>query len=146
VNIIPSLLPMALNLLPFLVAIVGMYYIILKPMVAYLEERETAISQGLQEAEKIEAQIKERMVAYEAELERAKGEVAALRAERRAEAQAAYDEVLAGARSDAEAQIEAAVKKIDAARAAAATALKASSEDLAIQAAGQVLGRQLAAR
>jgi F0F1-type ATP synthase membrane subunit b/b' len=125
-SILPDPLQTALNMVPFLVAILGMYFIILKPLIAYLEEREAAISGGRIEADKIQGRIDEKMDAYEAELARAKVEVATLRGEQRAEAQVAYDGVMT--------------------QAAAAKTLKASSAQLATQVASQVLGRPLEAR
>ena len=123
-NIIPDPLQVLLNTLPFLVAVVGMYRIILKPTLVHLLAREAAISGGQDEAASIEAEINERMAAYEAKVAQARGEIASLRAERRAEAQAKYDEIVGAARTDAEAQIEVAVGEITAAKDAAASQLK----------------------
>jgi len=145
-SILPDPTQVALNMVPFAVAIVGMYYIILKPLIAYLEDRDVAISSGLEEAEKIEIRIAEKMAAYEVELDKAKAEVATLRNDHRLEAQQAYEGVLAEARSAADSEIGEAITQIQTARSAAAKALKGSSEDLAQQVASQVLGREVAAR
>lgn len=144
-NIIPDPLQVLLNTLPFLVAVVGMYMIILKPMLAHLLARETAISGGQDEAARIEAEIRDRMSAYDKRLVEARDEIATLRSERRAEAQAQYDEIVGKARSEAEAKVEAAVGEIAAAKDAAAVQLKAMSGEIAEQVAGQVLGRSMAA-
>lgn len=145
-SILPDPTQMALNMVPFLVAIVGMYFIILKPLIAYLEERDSAIAGGLAEAEEIEVRISEKMEAYEVELVKARTEVATLRNDQRVEAQQAYDGVLAQARSAAEAEVGEALIQIEATRSAAAQTLKASSTELAQQVATQVLGREMAAR
>ena len=144
-NIIPDPLQVLLNTLPFLVAIIGMYRIILKPMLAYLLEREVAIHGGRDEAARIEEEIKTRMADYEEKLLAARAEIAAYRADQRAEAQQKYDEVVGAARTDAEAQIQAALGEIAAAKEAAASQLKTMSGDIAEQVAGQVLGRSLSA-
>jgi len=144
-NIIPDPLQVLLNTLPFLVAILGMYRIILKPTLEHLLARETAISGGQDEAASIEAEINERMSAYEAKVAQARGEIATLRAERRAEAQAKYDDIVGVARADAEAKIESAVGEITAAKDAASGQLKTMSDEIADQVAGQVLGRTLTA-
>ena len=86
------------------------------------------------------------MAAYEAELQSARAEVAALRMDQRAEAQAAYETVLAEARAAADSEINTALGEIAATREAAAKTLKTSSEELALQVAGRVLGREVAAR
>ena len=52
-NIIPDPLQVLLNTVPFLVAIVGMYRIILRPMLDYLLGRDSAVSSGHDEAERI---------------------------------------------------------------------------------------------
>jgi len=144
-NIIPDPLQVLLNTLPFMVAILGMYRIILKPMLAHLQERSSAISGGRDEAERIEREVKDRMEAYEAKLAAARAEVAAFRAEKRAEAQQQYDDRVGEARASAEAQIEAAIGEITAAKDAAASQLKTMSGEIAEQVAGQVLGRSLTA-
>lgn len=145
-SILPDPTQMALNMVPFLVAILGMYFIILKPLVAYLEEREAAITDGRLEAVEIEVRISEKMSAYEAELSRAKTEVAVLRNEHRAAAQEAYSEVIAQARAETEAEIAEAVAEIQAMRSAASETLMQSSAQLAQQVATRVLGRQVAVR
>jgi F0F1-type ATP synthase membrane subunit b/b' len=142
-NIIPDPLQVALNMLPFLVAIVGMYLIILKPMLTYLLEREVAIQSGHDEAARTETEINNRMAQYEQQLAEAREEVIALRASKRAEAQVKYDEVIAKARTQAEAQITSAVGEIGEARSAASIQLKVMSGEIADKIANQVLGRTL---
>lgn len=140
-EIIPNMKQVLLNAVPFLVAIVSMYKIILKPMLDHLIERAGAIKSGHDEAARIEAQIQERMSEYEAKLAQAREEIATLRAEKRADAQAKYDDVVSGARTEAEAQIEAALGEINVAKKAASAQLSTMSGEIADQVAGQVLGR-----
>ncbi len=144
-EIIPDWKQVVLNMVPFLVAIVGMYMIILKPMLAHLLERSSAIKSGHEEAERIEKQITDRMEEYEAKLAAARDEIAVLRAEKRADAQAKYDTIVAESRATAEAQIDAAIGEINAAKDAASVQLKTMSGEIAEQVAGQVLGRSLTA-
>ncbi len=142
-NIIPDPLQVVLNMLPFLVTIVGLYLIILKPMVDYLLERAEAIQGGHDEAARIEIEINSRMSEYELQLSQAREEVVALRAAKRAEAQSKYDQVINKARSEAEAQIATAVGEIGVAQKAASTQLKVMSGEIADKIANQVLGRTL---
>jgi len=142
-NVIPDPLQVALNMFPFMVTIVGLYLIILKPMVDYLLKREVAIQSGHDEAARIEAEINSRMSEYELQLARAREEVVALRAGKRAEAQVQYDEVIGKARAEAEVQIASAVAEIGVAHNAASTQLKALSGEIADKIANQVLGRTL---
>jgi len=144
-EIIPNMKQVLLNMVPFLVAILSMYKIILKPMLEYLLERASAIKSGHKEAADIEQQIEDRMADYESKLAQAREEIAALRAEKRADAQSKYDAVVAQARTEAEGQIESALGEIGAAKDAASAQLKTMSGDIADQVAGQVLGRPLSA-
>lgn len=143
-SIIPDPVAVLLNILPFFLAIVGMYRIILKPMVAYLDERNDAIEGGKQEAADIEARITERADEYDARLAQARQTVSGLRADRRAESQEAYDAQIAQVRSDADTAISSALDEINAARAVAAATIKQNVDDLAKAVAGRVLGRELA--
>ena len=142
-EIIPNMKQVLLNALPFMVAIVGMYKIILKPMLYHLIERAGAIKSGHDEAARIEAQIQDRMSEYEAKLAEARDQIATLRAEKRADAQAKYDDVVSAARAEAETQIEQALGEIKVAKEAASTQLTSMSGEIADQVAGQVLGRSL---
>lgn len=142
-NIIPDPLQVALNMLPFMVAIVGMYLIILKPMVDYLLERQSAIQSGHDESARIESEINVRMSEYEQQLAQAREEIVALRAAKRAEAQVKYDEVVGKARTAAEAQIASAVGEIGVEQKAASAQLKVMSGEIADKIANQVLGRTI---
>ena len=106
-------------------------------------ERAAAISSGHDEASRIESQIQDRMSEYEAKLAQAREEIATLRAEKRADAQSKYDEVVASARADAETQIETALGEINVAKEAASAQLTSMSGEIADQVAGQVLGRSV---
>ena len=144
-EIIPNMKQVLLNMVPFLVAVLGMYKIILQPMLEYLLERTGAIKSGHDEAARIEQQIQDRMTEYESKLAQAREEITRLRADKRADAQSKYDDVVAEARSSAETQIESALGEIGVAKEAASTQLKTMSGEIADQVAGQVLGRTISA-
>ena len=74
-------------------------------MLDYLLGRDSAVSSGHDEAERIEAEIARRMADYDQKLAAARAEVAAIHASKRAEAQDAD----AAARTEADAKIAAAV-------------------------------------
>lgn len=143
-EIIPDLVQVLLNTIPFLTTVLGMYYIIFRPMIAYLEDRDLAIEGGRTEAAEIEEKIRARMNDYEERLAVARAEVSALRASRRIEAQAAYSAVVSEARAEADAKIAQVIGEISIARDAASTQLKGLSGEIADQVAGQVLGRSIA--
>jgi len=144
-NIIPDPFQVILNTVPFLVAVVGMYLIILRPMLGYLLERKAAIVGGHDEAARIEVKIKARMNEVEIKLEAARSEITSLRANKRAAAQVLYDAVIAEAQAKATEQITGALGEIEVARQAASAQLKIMSGEIAEQVAGQVLGRSITA-
>ena len=143
-SIIPDPLAVLLNVFPFLIAIMGMYHIILKPMVAYLDERNDAIEGGKNEAASIEEEIAVRTSEYDTQLAEARRRVAAIRTERRTDAQDAYEVEVAKVREETEASIAAAIAEIDTAREAAQAAIKQNVNELADAVAERVLGRELA--
>jgi F-type H+-transporting ATPase subunit b len=142
-SIIPDPIAVLLNVVPFLIAIMGMYYIILKPMVAYLDERNEAIEGGKNEAAVIEERIVERTNDYDVQLAAARQQIAGLRSDRRAEAQDAYESVIADVRQETEGSIAKAIDEIQAARAGAEATLQQSADELANAVAERVLGREM---
>jgi F-type H+-transporting ATPase subunit b len=142
-SIIPDPIAVLLNVVPFLIAIMGMYLIILKPMVAYLDERNDAIEGGKNEAAVIEERIVERTNDYDVQLTDARKQIAGLRSDRRAEAQDAYESVIADVRLETEASIAKAIEEIQVARAGAEATLQQSADELANAVAERILGREL---
>ena len=142
-SIIPDPIAVLLNVVPFLIAIMGMYYIILKPMVAYLDERNEAIEGGKNEAAVSEERIVERTNDYDVQLAAARQQIAGLRSDRRAEAQDAYESVIADVRQETEGSIAKAIDEIQAARAGAEATLQQSADELANAVAERGLGREM---
>jgi F-type H+-transporting ATPase subunit b len=142
-NIIPDLMLVATQMVPFLVLVVSLHLILYKPMLAYLEAREHATLGARKEAEALQARAAARLAEWEAALAVARNDVTDFRSQRRAAANGQYQRIVAEARAASEAHIAAAVADIrkDAgiARAELATAAKALSRDVAVQ----VLGRPL---
>ena len=91
-NIIPDWTQVLLNTVPFLVAIVGMYFIILKPMLNTFWSARSG--RGGHDEARIETEIKDRMAEYERKLAAARAEVA-YRAEKRLELKASTRRALA---------------------------------------------------
>ncbi len=142
-QITPNLYLIAIQAIPFLFTAVALNFIIFRPMLAYLDERREAMTRGRREAEELDAQVRERMARYESRLAEARREIAALRKQRRSEALAEAEALVAAARERAEARVEEAVAEIARAEAEARAELRAGAERLALQVAGQVLGRPL---
>lgn len=144
-QIIPDPLVVALQLVPFLLTMAALHFIIFKPMLEYLDDRDKARSGGRDEAEALQGRIEEKVADYDARMEEAHSEVVDLRAERRGAALAQAEGRLAEARAAADEQVRAALGAIESERAAAATGIRNTAQELAGDIAGQILGRDLKA-
>ena len=135
----------ALQLVPFLVTLVALHFIIFKPMLEYLEDREKAQTGGREEAEALQARIEEKLGAWQSRLNQAQAEVVDLRARRRAEATHEAEGQIEAVKHASEATVHQAVADIGAERAAAAAGIETTARELAGDIAGRVLGRNLQA-
>ena len=142
--IIPNPLVIGLQVVPFLITILGLYVIIFKPMLAHLEGRENAIEGAQGRARELQEKLTARADEYDAKLTAARIEMTELRAKRRAEALAEADSMVQAARGEADARVEGALETIRTDAAAAREGLKGSSALLAQQISSQVLGRPVA--
>ncbi len=144
-EIIPTPLVVFVQLFPFLVTIVGLYLILFKPMLAYLDGRAAAIEGERQKAAEVEQGLAARMNEVEARLTAARSEVIELRTNRRATAMEEYNAIVASARKKAEGELASALRELGAQRDGAKSALEKSAGALGEQVAAQVLGRDVAA-
>ena len=143
-QIIPDPTMVVLQVFPFLFTIVVLYFIIFKPMLAYLEDRERAMTEGREEAAALRGQIERRTQQVEQALLTARKEVAQIRARRRHEATAAYEARIQAARVEAEARVEQALAAIREEGVQVRETLRGESQSIANQIAAQVLGRHVA--
>jgi len=143
-DIIPNPSLIALQMVPFLVTLAALYFIIFKPMLEYLDAREQVISGVRAEAERLQAELAEKMTDYEARLTAARGQVTELRARLRAEAQTSAEARIAEAQAEAEKQVASAVQVIRTERDAARGELEATARALASDISARVLGRTVA--
>jgi F-type H+-transporting ATPase subunit b len=143
-EIMPNWTVMALQLIPFFVTILALYKIILAPMLDYLEERRKAIESGTKGVDTLNAQLEARTAEYDLKLRAARSKGSEIRASKRADAKASYDDRISEARQDAEKQVNLALTEIQAGALEARTELEKTSQTLAAEIAAQVLGRPLA--
>lgn len=143
-EIIPTPLVVLLQVVPFGLTALALYYILFKPMLAYLDERTAAIEGERQKAAQLEERVNARMAEYEARLEKARAEVAELRTTRRAEALAEYNAQIQEARKAAEQQVAQALQQLGQEREAARASLEQTASALGVQIASTVLGRDVA--
>ncbi len=142
--IIPNVLVIALQVVPFLLTIFGLYAIIFKPMLSHLDGRDDAIEGAQGRARELQEKLTARADEYDAKLTAARIEMTELRAKRRGEALAEADAMVQAARAEAEARVEGALETIRTEATAAREGLQGSSAILAQQISSQVLGRPVA--
>ncbi len=129
-HIIPELGPSIALALPFFVAFLGLYVILWRPLMAFLDEREAATDGARHEAHELAAQADERAATLEEKLAAAKAQIADLHAAARARAQAKEAEIIGAARNEAEARIAEAQKRIGKERESARTQLETTAQTL----------------
>ena len=144
-EIFPTPALAAVMVIPFLVTFLALYVILFRPLVAYLEARESARDGALQEAKALESQVAERTEDLQKRLEAARSEVVALRASERARALEIESEIIADARTTADAHIGRAITEIQASAATARQSIGTTASTLSTEIAAQVLGRELSA-
>lgn len=142
-NIIPDLVLTAVLMAPFLALVAGMHFILYKPMLAYLDARAGATVGARKEAEALQARAGDRLAEWEAALARAQAEVTEFRSQRRAQAQAQYQRIVAEAREAAEARLGAALAALRDETVAARSELDGQARALSRDVAVSVLGRPL---
>lgn len=143
-EIIPDPIHVALLTLPFLVAMAGMHLILWRPLLAWMDERDTLSTSARKEADELDHAAEEQLARIEDRLAAARHEVHTVRAEARARALAKEAVIVAEARSGADGRVQEAVGKIRTDREAARSTLQATAKDLSTDIAGRVLGRQVA--
>lgn len=139
-NIVPDLPLVLAQIAPPLVLMFGLQQILLKPMLAYLAERRQVTTGVKAEAEAVTAKAEAKVQAWEAAMEKARGEVADVRAARRAAANQRYQEVVAAARREAEERIQVALTQLRKETGAARTELRPRAQAVASLMTETILG------
>ena len=130
-----------LQVIPFLVVFVGLHFIIFKPMLRLLAEREKSIVQDRQDAERLEGEVHQKMAELEDRLAQAKAAANADRRERREEIRQREEEIIGAARAKADEVVDKAREEIGREAEAARRTLREESEELSRDVASSVLGR-----
>ena len=129
--------------IPFLVTFAALNFILFKPLVAYLDQRDAAKHDAEHEAEHLAHEIEHRNKDVEQQLEKALADVATLRANLRSNAQVEESTILGSAREAAEGRVNAALAELATAREAGRAALRSQATTLSSDIAAQVLGRDV---
>lgn len=132
-----------LQLIPFLFVLVGLHFIIFKPMLHLLEEREKNIVKDREVAALEEARVKDQMDELEQKLSRAKAKANEERQALREEIRKGEQEILDRARAQGDVLVTEARSQIETERKAASRALREETDALANEIASSVLGRSV---
>lgn len=114
-----------------------------KPLIAALEAREKKIEDGLSKAERAEAEAKKAAAETDAKLQEAYAKADRIVADTRARGEQLAKELEVDARSQAEKLLQRARDEIALAKQQAVEEMRVQAVDLAIEAAGAVLGRSV---
>ena len=105
-NIIPIPTLLVLQLFPFLLTLVALYFIIFKPMLKYLEERDENIKGAQLKAKELEQQSKEKLDELNNRLKTIRGELNDKRMSVRSELMKSYNNTIYQARQEADKEIK----------------------------------------
>ena len=115
--------------------------LVFKPYLALRGEQHANIEGARQTAEREQAEAADKLAHYEQQVLRARKEAAAGRVSQRAHGEEAAQQILAEARTQAEAKVQEARKKIQQTAPAAQLTLRARADQLAQMVVAKVLGR-----
>ena len=143
-NIIPNLTLVALQFLPFIVTIAALYFIVFKPMMDYLEERENSSSGATGTAKVLEEDIQTKKSEILGEINTALKEASDKRSVARQEIVEEYNEFVYQKRQVAEGVIKEAINEIAVEKSAARQEVRVQAESFANEIAGKIIGRNIA--
>lgn len=140
-EVVPNPALAALLLLPFLVTMAALYFILFKPLLAYLGEREHAVVGSRAEAQQLNHTADARVKQLESQLVATREAIATTRAAARGRAAEQQALIVGKARKAADAQLAAAITDIAAEQGRAAGSIGPMAQSLAGDIVTQVLGR-----
>jgi F0F1-type ATP synthase membrane subunit b/b' len=143
-EIVPDPVHVALLALPFACAALALHLILWRPLLAWMDERDATADTARREAAELDAAAAEQLSRIEGRLQDARSHVSTLRQAARLRAQAQEAEIVAAARTSAEARIDGALARIRGEHAVASAGLRETANVLARDIAARVLGRKVA--
>jgi F-type H+-transporting ATPase subunit b len=142
--LIPSLTELIIGTLAFLVVFALLGRVLMPRIQKTLAERTDMIEGGLQRAEQAQAEAKDTLERYRAQLAQARHEAARMREEAREHGAQIIAEMREQAQAEARRLVDAAHAQIAADRQQAVAALRADVGALAVELAGRIVGESLA--
>ncbi len=127
----------------FVIALPFMWKLVFSKITSALEERDSKASEAIRSAEMASERAEAARAEVEVKLGEAQTEAARLLTEARERAEVRERDIVANAKKEADAMIEAARATIEAEKEKALTAIRGEVVDLSLKAASKVLGRQV---
>ena len=143
-NIFPNLTLVLLQLVPFLLTIISLWFIIFKPMLEYLEARDDASSGAATKAKQLEKDTEALKNEIKSALQQVHDECAQQKAEVRQTLLNEYNEQVHAIRKDAEARVKAATIELEEEKKEMMASLEKDTPALAERITNQILGRKSA--
>ena len=142
-NIIPVPIVILLQMLPFFVSILVLHFVLFKPMLRYLEEREENILGSTQKALSLQKSTQGKLETLQADLKKVRLDIGEKRNKVRASLVKEYNDALHVARSKAEKTIEDQAGILAKEQEQARKTLEGQAQEIAALIASQTLGRDL---
>ena len=127
----------------FLIMLVFLTKFVFKPYLALLRERGENIEGAKEEATRVNTDVDAKVSSYEEQIVKARKEAASVRAEHRSVGESRARDLLAEARTESDAKLEAARLKIEKSAQAAQLALRTRADQIAKTVASKLLGREV---
>lgn len=127
----------------FLILVIALRLVAWKPILALLEAREEKIRTDIDSAAKNREETEKALVDIRQQLDQARKEANDIVASSRSQAEKVREDTIAQAKMESQALIERAKGEIRLERDKAAQALRQEFAELAVQAAGQIIGQKL---
>ena len=142
-NIIPVPTLILLQLVPFLLTISVLYFVLFKPMLAYLDERDEKIDGAKAKAVSMQKQSADNMNVLKEKTTSLRKEINMLRGEARAKVMSEYNQTIYEARKEADKEIKENAKTILTNQDLVRTELKMQAREVAKTIASKTLGRSV---
>ena len=142
-NIIPVPTLILLQLVPFLLTISVLYFVLFKPMLAYLDERDEKIDGAKEKALSMQKQSVDNMNMLKEKTSSLRKEINMLRSEARTQVMNEYNQKLQQARKEADTEIKENASKILADQNLVRSELKMKAREVANTIASRTLGRSV---
>lgn len=131
------------TLITFAVVLLILKSAVWKPLLALLDEREQRIKSALEGAERARAEAEALLAEHQQRLEQAEAEAREILRQSREAAEKVGQEIVASARREAQQAVVQAQRRIESEKRAALVELRREVAELAVQAAGAIIGANL---